>query len=197
MWESPLSLFSWWGITKTEQIWNRSRKQEKLFVVINAPPTMRVDILRNNTLKMKENTFSRKYFLFFKIFFIIIIFFTLQYWFCHLLFKQEHLFKCGKILLNPIVCRFKNTSFISLWLDAIVKRRKICFVSAIMTLFLLHMCMLKCAFLHLTLSLYKKDIVLISSVWNSSHIYCHSSYSIFPCSGEDFKIQNFKINHNF
>lgn len=104
MWEPPLSLFSWCGITNTEQIWNRSRKQEKLFVFINPPPTMRVDILRNNTLKMKENTLSRKYF-------------TLS--------KQEHLFKCGKIfLLNPIVCGFKNTSFILIRLDGTAKRKK-------------------------------------------------------------------------
>ena len=139
-----------WGITNTEQIWNRSRKQEKLFVFINPPPTMKVDILRNNTLKMKENTLLRKYF-------------TLS--------KQEHLFKCGEIfLLNPIICGFKNTSFIPIRLDGTVKRKKkniyiyiyICFGPTITTLFLLPICMLKCAFLHPTLSLCKKDVVLIS-----------------------------------
>ena len=38
----------------------------------------------------------------------------------------------------------------------------VCFVPTITTVFLLPICMLKCAFLHPALSLYKKDVVLIS-----------------------------------
>ena len=72
------------------------------------------------------------------------------------------------------------------------REKKICFVPAITTLFLLHICMLKCAFLHPTRSLYKKDTVLISyrSEIPLTSIVIHPIL-FFPTLG---KISRFKIS---
>ena len=72
------------------------------------------------------------------------------------------------------------------------REKKICFVPAITTFFLLHICMLKCAFLHPTLSLYKKDIVLIfylSEIPLTSTVI--HPILFFPALG---KISRFKIS---